>query len=240
MSTDAFDNPATRVDEEQAQLLTGVPARKWLDRVTFHHTDPSHPAVNGLKLLAAGRISLSKACEWLSAFFETGVEEPIAAMDHKYPDEMFESPGDFYLESMELRRLFALQATRTQEAVEVWRAENPGNELILPDLGNLLTWLLEERRRLLAKAILIHEPQRRIDMIDSFTEPPLNWAPPIGEPHHHHHHHPEKHQIGVKAFERWEQAGRPWLNPELTDALWYSAEWELIQEFEAREFEARE
>ncbi len=39
--------------------------------------------------------------------------------------------------------LFNLQWTRMGEATEIWRKFNPGNDLVLPDLGELLTWLLE-------------------------------------------------------------------------------------------------
>ena len=43
----------------------------------------------------------------------------------------------------ELQDLFDLQYTRMGEATEAWRAEAPEErELIQPDLGDLLTWLL--------------------------------------------------------------------------------------------------
>lgn len=44
----------------------------------------------------------------------------------------------------ELQALFDLQWTRMGEATELWRAANPGNELVMPDLGNLLTWLMAQ------------------------------------------------------------------------------------------------
>jgi hypothetical protein len=44
----------------------------------------------------------------------------------------------------ELNRLFRLQQTRMHEATAAWRKANPGNELVLPDLGDLLTWLLAQ------------------------------------------------------------------------------------------------
>lgn len=46
----------------------------------------------------------------------------------------------------DLQRLFDLQHTRMVEATHAWRAANPGNDNVLPDLGKLLAWLLKERR----------------------------------------------------------------------------------------------
>lgn len=44
----------------------------------------------------------------------------------------------------ENQALFDLQWTRMGEATALWRAEDPGaRELIQPDLGALLTWLME-------------------------------------------------------------------------------------------------
>lgn len=46
-------------------------------------------------------------------------------------------------ESDTLNRLFDVQQTRMREATELWRAEDPeGRALILPDLGDLLKWLM--------------------------------------------------------------------------------------------------
>ena len=46
-------------------------------------------------------------------------------------------------EVAELRQLFQMQWTRMGEATARWRAEDPeGRELIQPDLGDLLTWLM--------------------------------------------------------------------------------------------------
>jgi len=47
-------------------------------------------------------------------------------------------------EVREYEGLFELQETRMTEAVKRWRAANPGNDLVRPDLGRLLTWLLEK------------------------------------------------------------------------------------------------
>lgn len=42
-----------------------------------------------------------------------------------------------------LERLFELQRRRMLEATLAWRAAHPGNELVSPDLGALLAWLLK-------------------------------------------------------------------------------------------------
>lgn len=48
-------------------------------------------------------------------------------------------------ENRELRSLFEIQQMRMQEATAAWRAEWPEErELIMPDLGDLLTWLMEK------------------------------------------------------------------------------------------------
>lgn len=48
-------------------------------------------------------------------------------------------------ELTELRRLFELQWRRSQEATARWRAEDPqARALILPDLGILLKWLMDD------------------------------------------------------------------------------------------------
>lgn len=44
----------------------------------------------------------------------------------------------------ELEDLFDLQQTRMGKATDMWRAANPGNELMSPDLGRLLEWLMKE------------------------------------------------------------------------------------------------
>lgn len=45
-----------------------------------------------------------------------------------------------------LEALFDLQFTRTVEADALWREAHPGNDLVVPDLGTLIGWLLSERR----------------------------------------------------------------------------------------------
>jgi len=61
------------------------------------------------------------------------------------------------IDLMELRRLrqenhdyqltFDLQRSRMKRATQMWRKANPGNEMVLPDLGRLLEWLLKEARK---------------------------------------------------------------------------------------------
>lgn len=53
-------------------------------------------------------------------------------------------------ENRELQALFDLQHKRMHEATLVWRKANPGNDMVLPDLGALLTWMLEQRANLLS------------------------------------------------------------------------------------------
>lgn len=59
--------------------------------------------------------------------------------------------------------LFGLQHTRDAEAVALWRAEDPeARALVVPDLGNLLEWLIERGNQPLAQIndlaeFIIHE-----------------------------------------------------------------------------------
>lgn len=45
-------------------------------------------------------------------------------------------------EAEELNRLFDLQHRRSMEAIKLWRKAHLGNDLVQPDLGKLLEWLL--------------------------------------------------------------------------------------------------
>ncbi|WP_160006893.1 hypothetical protein [Rhizobium sp. 18055] len=45
-------------------------------------------------------------------------------------------------ENTRLTRLFDQQWKRTREAGELWRQAHPGNDLVSPDLGELVTWLM--------------------------------------------------------------------------------------------------
>lgn len=51
---------------------------------------------------------------------------------------------DLIEDSVEMNSLFELQWTRMREATDLWRHHNPGNDLVMPDLGKLLTWLMEQ------------------------------------------------------------------------------------------------
>jgi len=42
-----------------------------------------------------------------------------------------------------LEHLFDIQWKRTREAGELWRQAHPGNELVSPDLGELVKWLMD-------------------------------------------------------------------------------------------------
>lgn len=54
-------------------------------------------------------------------------------------------------EVKETRSLFDLQWTRMREATKAWQAAHPGNDNVWPDLGDLLTWLLEQRQTKLSR-----------------------------------------------------------------------------------------
>lgn len=47
-------------------------------------------------------------------------------------------------EVVELNALFEMQQKRMGEAIKLWQKRNPGNDLVWPDLGRLLTWLMEQ------------------------------------------------------------------------------------------------
>lgn len=46
-------------------------------------------------------------------------------------------------EDHDITDLFDLQHKRIAEAIKLWRLYHPGNDLVHPDLGALLTWLIE-------------------------------------------------------------------------------------------------
>jgi hypothetical protein len=81
-----------------------------------------------------------------------------------------------YERDQELSALFELQQTRMQEATEAWRHEDPSKvkerELVSPDLGDLLAWLLHWRDR----AILAEG--ERDDLLDGSApnDPKLRMA----------------------------------------------------------------
>ena len=55
-------------------------------------------------------------------------------------------------ERNELQQIFDLQWTRMQEATRYWQIET-GQHDVRPDLGKMLEWFMQEKRRGLAKAI---------------------------------------------------------------------------------------
>lgn len=56
-------------------------------------------------------------------------------------------------ELRDLRHLFEIQQRRMREATERWRAEDPATRAhILPDLGDLLTWLMRDADKARAQA----------------------------------------------------------------------------------------
>ena len=54
-------------------------------------------------------------------------------------------------DNTELNALFELEHARSMEAIALWREAHPGNELVQPDLGKLLAWLMAELAALKAK-----------------------------------------------------------------------------------------
>ena len=55
--------------------------------------------------------------------------------------------AELEMENKELNALFDLQQTRMRLATLAWRAAHPGNDLVSPDLGTLLDWLIERGNR---------------------------------------------------------------------------------------------
>jgi hypothetical protein len=51
--------------------------------------------------------------------------------------------GDLEDEVDDYTVLFDIQHTRTTVADKMWRDAHPGKELVIPDLGDLVTWLIE-------------------------------------------------------------------------------------------------
>jgi hypothetical protein len=46
----------------------------------------------------------------------------------------------------EIQQIFDMQWKRSKEADAMWREAHPGNELVIPDLGVLLAWLMERAK----------------------------------------------------------------------------------------------
>jgi hypothetical protein len=76
-------------------------------------------------------------------------------------------------EVAELRALFDLQWERTMEAVARWRAEDSdARALITPDLGVLLSWLIDERDAARADLAVA---RASIDRVLALHSPPPGW-----------------------------------------------------------------
>lgn len=77
----------------------------------------------------------------------------------------------------ELRSLFAMQWQRMQSATERWRAEDPeARELIMPDLGELLGWLMAEADK--ARNLINARPAVRVaQVISDVTGLPVRTGP---------------------------------------------------------------
>ena len=61
----------------------------------------------------------------------------------------------------ELQVLFDLQWTRSQEADEMWRKAHPENKPTIPDLGELLEWLMGEARQSQTRDEIVRETVER-------------------------------------------------------------------------------
>jgi hypothetical protein len=57
----------------------------------------------------------------------------------------------------ELQEVFDSQWRANMRAVEMWRAANPGNDLVLPDSARLTVWMLERIEALTAKVKLMDD-----------------------------------------------------------------------------------
>ncbi len=62
---------------------------------------------------------------------------------HCYDPDLRERAERAEAENAELEQVFELQHSRSIEAVKLWRAAHPGNDLVLPDLWTLWTWVLD-------------------------------------------------------------------------------------------------
>lgn len=75
------------------------------------------------------------------------VADPVLRQDMYATMLMKQGILDLMDELDEMTTLFELQVRRMNEATALWRRENPGNDLVAPDLGDLLKWLIERGNR---------------------------------------------------------------------------------------------
>lgn len=92
-----------------------------------------------------------------------------------------------------LRRLFDLQQTRMMEATERWRAESPvQRELIAPDLGDLLAWLMARADRAEAEVKRLSNARLVMAIFGTPEEGPQPFALVNSDPQ------PERFAYGVQ------------------------------------------
>jgi hypothetical protein len=96
--------------------------------------------------------AIQEALEWTTGLYVSKAEllralQTAAAMPFgtKLSDDI-KAIAVAYREAREenesLQALFRLQHTRIIEAEKLWRAAHPGNDNVLPDLGDLLKWFI--------------------------------------------------------------------------------------------------
>jgi len=66
---------------------------------------------------------------------------------HYKASEMDGYIADLQGENDGLQKLFDLQHGRVKAAEALWRKAHPGKEGVIPDIGELVEWLMEERAR---------------------------------------------------------------------------------------------
>ena len=71
-------------------------------------------------------------------------------------------------EAISLKQLFDQQWKRTREAGELWRQAHPGNDLVNPDLGELVRWLMSRADAAEAK---LAEAMKVIERLQAALEP---------------------------------------------------------------------
>lgn len=73
----------------------------------------------------------------------------VADQNQRMAAKMLEQQGEINrlkAENADLNALFTMQYTRMTEATALWQAEAPEERKgVLPDLGALLTWLMERK-----------------------------------------------------------------------------------------------
>lgn len=65
-------------------------------------------------------------------------------------------------ENERLKRLFDKQWERTREAGDLWRQAHPGNDLVSPDLGELVKWLMDSATAAEARIAELEAREKRM------------------------------------------------------------------------------